>query len=319
MAVDILDVAATTLENRTRRLADNVTKNNGILRELSRNGRIRTVDGGEEIWQELEYAENQTYKRYSGYEVLNIAPSQTFSSARYDWKQIAVAVSMSGLETVQNAGRSRQIDLLRARISNAEKTMSNGVSGDLYSDGTADGGKQIGGLQLLVPDDPTTGTAGGFNRATETWWRSQVQSIATVTSSNIQSQMNQLWLKCTRGMDTPSLIVADNNYYTAYEESLQQIQRVTTAQRADAGYGTLTYKGKPVVFDGGQGGQCPTNHMYFLNSDYIYYRPSSNRNMVVVGGRRYSTNQDAFVQLLLWAGNMTMSNGSLQGVLIQTG
>jgi hypothetical protein len=56
--------------------------------------------------------------------------------------------------------------------------------------------------------------------------------------------------------------------------------------------------------------------MYFLNSDYIHYRPHSERNMVVMGGERMNTNQDAIVKLIGWAGNMTASNCALQGVLM---
>ena len=38
--------------------------------------------------------------------------------------------------------------------------------------------------------------------------------------------------------------------------------------------------------------------------------------MKVIGGERMAVNQDAFYKIIGWAGNMTMSNASLQGVLI---
>ena len=72
-------------------------------------------------------------------------------------------------------------------------------------------------------------------------------------------------------------------------------------------------KGGP---DGGNGGDCPSNHMYLLNTNYLHYRPHRDRNMVVIGGDRMSTNQDAFVRLIGWAGNLTISNRSLQAVLV---
>jgi hypothetical protein len=37
--------------------------------------------------------------------------------------------------------------------------------------------------------------------------------------------------------------------------------------------------------------------------------------MEVVGGERVSLNQDASVQIMLWAGNMAVSNAAMQGVL----
>jgi hypothetical protein len=55
--------------------------------------------------------------------------------------------------------------------------------------------------------------------------------------------------------------------------------------------------------------------MYFLNTNYVHYRPHSDRNMVPLDPDRFSVNQDAMVKLIGWAGNMTLSNARLQGVL----
>src|SRR6185312_8588819 len=106
-----------------------------------------------------------TFKRYSGYEALNISPSDVFTGAEFNYAQAACAVSMSGLEMLQNTGEEQVIDLLAGRIKNAERTMANNISLDCYSDGTADGGRQIGGLQLLVPA-VNTNTVGGISAST---------------------------------------------------------------------------------------------------------------------------------------------------------
>ncbi len=314
---NLSEVVTMTLRNRSRVLADNVSKNVALWNQLNSRGKVRNANGGRTIVQEIEYAENSTYKRYSGYETLNISPSDVFTAAEYDWKQAAVAVTISGLEELQNAGEGRSIDLLESRIANAERTMVNNLGADSYSDGTADGGKQIGGLQLLVPDDPTSGTAGGINRATWDFWRNNAidASSAAVTKDNIKGYMNQAWLAQSRGTDSPDLIVADNVYYSAYWESLQEIQRITDTRLGKAGFNTLRYKDAEVVFDGGYAGACPAKHMYFLNCDFLYMRPHSDRNMVPLNPDRFATNQDAMVKLVGWAGNMTMSNAFLQGVL----
>ena len=146
------EITTTTLRNRSKKLADNVSDNNALLKRLKERGNMRPVSGGRTIVQELEYAENATYTRYSGYEKLNISPSDVFSAAEFNWKQSAVAVTISGLEQLQNAGSDAIIDLLESRIKNAERTFMNSMSTDIYSDGTASSGKQIGGLQLLVAD-----------------------------------------------------------------------------------------------------------------------------------------------------------------------
>lgn len=317
---NLSEIITTTLRNRTKMVADNVTANTALLSRLRSRGKVKPFSGGRLIAQELEYAENSTYQRYSGYETLDVSPSDVFTAAEFDIKQASAAVTISGLEQLQNAGPEQMIDLLESRISNAEKTMVNNISADCYSDGTATGGKQIGGLQLLLADTPTSGTVGSINRATWSFWQNvsfdaSTDGGAAASASNIQNYMNRTWVQLCRNADKPDLIVADDNYWTHYLESLQAIQRITKISEGEAGFSSLKYMTADVVLDGGFGGDAPTNHMYFLNTDYIYFRPHRDRNIAVQDGDRVPTNQDALVKMLFFAGNMTMSNASLQGVL----
>lgn len=318
----LTEIVTTTLRNRTGKLADNVTKNNALLYRLRRRGNVKTVSGGRTIVQELEYAENGTFKRYSGYEALNISPSDVFTGAEFNYAQAAVAVSISGLEQLQNSGEDAIIDLLESRIKNAEKTLVNNIALDCYSDGTADGGRQIGGLQLLVSATPTTGVVGGIDASTSigTFWRNTAFSAVTnggaaATSANIQSYMNRVYVQQVRGTDRPDLIIADNNYFRLYLESLQAIQRITSNEMGEAGFDSLKYMSSDMVLDGGFGGGAPSNTMFFLNTDYIYFRPHTDRNFAPIGDDRFAVNQDAMVKLVGFAGNMTVSNRRLQAVL----
>jgi|SRR6185312_11395985 len=316
----LTEIVTTTLRNRTGKAADNVTKNNALLKRLRKKGNVKPVSGGRTIVQELEYAENGTFKRYSGYENLNISPSDVFTGAEFNYAQAAVAVSVSGLEMIQNTSEERVIDLLGGRIKNAERTLANNISLDCYSDGTADGGRQIGGLQLLVPAT-NTNTVGGINASTYSFWQNISFSSATnggsaLTSANVQSYMNRVWVQLVRGADRPDLIIADNNYWRAYLESLQAIQRITRDDGdGEIGFDSLKYMSADVVLDGGYGGGAPSNTMYFLNTDYLFFRPHSERNFAPIGDDRFAVNQDAMVKLIGFAGNMTVSNRRLQGLL----
>ena len=308
------EMAATTLVHRSKKLADNVLKNNAFLLRVSEKGNAKPVSGGRTIVRELEYQENGTFTRYAGYDAVSIAPSDTFTAAEFDWKQAAVAVSMSGLEQLMNSGPDAVIDLLEARIKNAEKTMMNNIAVDCYSDGTASGSKQIGGLQLLVADSPSTGTVGGINRATWTFWRNYAAS-GTFTAAGIQAGLNTMYVNLVRGKDRPDLLLADNTGYTSYLGSLQAIQRITSDKMATAGFTSLKFMEADFVLDGGIGGGAPSSHIYALNTDYIYYNPHRERNMVPLDPDRFSTNQDAMVKIIGFAGNLTLGNAQLQGVL----
>lgn len=316
------ELVTTTLRNRTGKMADNVTKNNGLLKRLKQRGKVKPVSGGRSIVQEMQYAENGTFKRYSGYEAVNVAPSDVITAAEFNYAQAAVAISISGLEQLQNSGEDAILDLLESRIENAQTTLTNNIALDAYSDGTADGGRQIGGLQLLVADNPTTGTVGGIDRSTTagTFYRNQrfrslTDGGAVASTANIQQYMNALYVRLVRGADKPDLIVADNAYYLLYLQSLQAIQRVASDETASIGFDSLKFMGSDVIFDGGIGGGAPTNKMYFLNTEYIFFRPHRERNFVPIGDDRFAVNQDAMVKLIGFAGNMTLSNASLQGVL----
>ncbi|MCA3704256.1 MAG: phage major capsid protein [Methylobacterium sp.] len=316
---NLSEIVTTTLRNRTGSLANNVLNNNALLFRLNERGNVKPFSGGRTIVQELTYQQNQTYQRYQGYDVLNVAPSDVITAAEYDIKQVAVAVSISGLEELQNSGKDALIDLLESRISNAEDTMQNNLSVDCYSDGTTDGGKQIGGLQAIIADT-NTNTVGGINASTWSFWRNVSFSGVTdggaaVSAANIQSYMNRVYLNTARQSDTADLIIADNNYFRAYWESLQAIQRINSDKLGQAGFQSLKFMGADVVFDGGIGGGAPANKMYFINSKFVFLRPHRGRNMDVIGGDRMSVNQDAMVRLIGWAGNLTTSGRKFLGVL----
>ena len=340
-APNLSELVTTTLRSRTGSLQDNVSRNNALLRRLNTRGRIKPFSGGRTIVQELDYANNQTFQWYSGYQSLNINPSQVFTAAEFPIRQAALAISISGLEELQNDGEEAIIDLLESRIENGERTFLNGLSMGIYGDGSV--ANSIGGLQLLVADSPTSGVVGGIDRASWSFWRNIVFSALTnggaaTSATNILDYMDRLWVQLIRGRDAPDLIVADNTMYRFYLNALQSIQRIQSANSApdmaEIGFQSLKYMTADVVLDGGYQGQSsdplpfevatntsavggtPASHMYFLNTNFLHWRPSSKRNMVPLDPDRFSVNQDAMVRLIGWAGNITMSVAFLQGAIV---
>lgn len=317
---NLSEILTTTLRNRSKKVRDAVSIQTALMYRLKEKGKERPFSGGRTIVEELEYAENSTYIRYNGYEPLNIQPSDVVTAAEYTIKQAAVAVTISGLEELMNAGREQVIDLMEARVSNAEKTFLNNLTRDMYSDGTASGGKQIAGLAALV-STAGTGTVGAIDAGTWSFWRNQVYDFSaapgapTPSATTIQDAMNELYVRLQRNRDKTDLIVADNTYYLYYLKSLQSIQRITNDKLASAGFTNLKFMEADVINDGGLNGAIPSSRMFFLNTDYLHWRPHRDRNMVPLGGDREPVNQDATVRLMAWAGAFTTSNRMLQGVI----
>lgn len=312
---NVSDIIATTIENRSKRIADNVTKNNALLKKLEQRGNIRTVSGGRLIYEELSFAENGNAGWYSGYDLLPVAAQDVISAAQFDFKQAACPVTVSGLEQLQNSGKEAFIDLLEQRINVAESTMANLICGGLYSDGTGSGGKEITGLNAAVPLDPTAAaTYGGIAQNTWTFWQSKIKNVANTTT--LGADMNALWSTLIRGVERPDLIVCDSVVWLAYVASLQANQRFTSADTGGLGFPSIKYMDCDVILDGGIGGFCPAGTAFFLNTKYLHYRPHAQRNMVSLSpNKRYAINQDAEVQILAWAGNLTVSGRQFQGRL----
>lgn len=321
----ISDIMATTIQSRTRKIADNVTNNNAVLQRLKAKGKIKTFSGGYSIMQELSFAENTNAGWYSGYDLLPVGVADVISAADFDIKQAAVPVIISGLEQLQNSGREQMIDLMESRLQVAESTMANLCTDGIYSDGTGAGGKEIDGLDAALPVDPTAAAYGGIDGNTFTFWQNQVsdQTAANgLDATKIQGYWNLLWSQMVRGSDRPDLILADSTVWNAYIASLQAQQRFSNTNQGDAGFMTVKFMDADVVLDGGlyfpsaasaaTGAAAGT--AFFLNTDYIHYRPHAQRNMVPLSpNRRYSTNQDAEVSILAWAGNLTCSGRAMQG------
>jgi hypothetical protein len=308
------EMVTTSLRNHSRKLVDNVTDHNGLLRKLKENGNIQTKSGGYEIVFPLEYAENGTYQRYAGYDELDVAASDVFSAAKFDWAQVAIHVTASGREIRMNNGPEQMIDLVKARVKNAMNTAANNFSVDMYGSGALT--NQIGGLGHIVTSDGT-GTVGGINSQNYAFWANQFYEnpVTGFAVASVGASLNTLWLRTVRGNDKPDLIVMSNDLYAIYEASLQANQRYMKSDKASLGFSELQYKTADVIFDSNTNFGTTAEVGYFLNTKYLYIVQHSEAQWTQ-DDDKVPVNQDAVVIPIYWMGNMVCTNRSLQGKLI---
>lgn len=309
------EMVTTTLRNHPNEIADNVSAHNALYSRLKKKGKIKSISGGYEIVKPLDYAENSTYQRYSGFDTLNVAASDVLSAAKFDWVQAAVHVTSSGRELRMNSGKEQIVSLAAARTKNAMRTAANNMSVDLYSSGALS--NQIGGLAHII-QNAGTGTVGGINSSTYTFWKNKFREMAgsgTWSKSTIKGDMNAIWLDLNRGADRPDLIVSSHDFFAAYWESLQDLQRYGSADKAEAGFQSLKFVDADVIFDSNSNFATTAEKMYFLNTEYLELVSHKAANWNTLD-EKTSVNQDAVVIPIIWMGNLTCSNRSLQGVLI---
>jgi hypothetical protein len=314
------EIVTTTLREHPGVIADNVSGHNALYRRLKVGGKIKKLDGGYEIVEPLDYAENSTFQRYSGYDTLNISASDVLSAAKYSWVQSAVNVTASGLELRQNSGKNQIVDLAKSRLKNAMRTAANNMSVDLYSTGALT--NQMGGLGAIITSDGT-GTVGGIVSGTYTFWKNQFREITgsnAWTKSTIRDEMQALWISQVRGTDKPDLIVSTNDMYSAYWGGLSDNQRYTNDEKNEAtvGFQSLKFNTADVMHDNNSNFTSTGEKMYFLNTEYLKLVVHRDANWSQLDDRN-SVNQDAVVIPIIWQGQLTCSNRSLQGVLLDAG
>lgn len=297
-------LATTTLvKYASDNLADNIFQSNALYYLLAGSEDMRKegsktykeLDGGRVIVEPLLYATNSTAGSYSGYDVLDTDPQDGMTNAEFEWKQYSVSVSISGREKRQNNGDSAALNLLEGKIMQAEMSLIESMNGDLFTDGTGNGGKDVTGLVLAVD---SAGTYGNIDRSANTWWSSQETAV---TGPLTIDAMRTVYNDCSRGYKKmhPGLIVTDQTEYEAYEAKLQPDMRYSDNQLADAGFENLAFKGSKMVFDE----QCNDGIMYFLNPDVMGIRVHKDAKFTVTEEQR-PVDQDAFVKQILWMGNV---------------
>ena len=269
----------------------------------------------------MSYAENKSYKRYSSYEVLDISPQDVITAADYAWKQVAVAVTISGLEEMQNSGRSAFIKLVDSRVTVAEASMMNGLSADLYSDGMADSGKQITGLQAAVSATPSTGTYGSIPAANYRFLAQSVRDGRLHPRTPSCRPWTAMYAELVRNQDKPDLIPCDSakcGHFILVGAS-RPAAILEHGNVADAGFTNIMFFQAPVVLDGGLGGSAPAGHMYFLNCKHISWRPHTQAQHGPPWRRSHvdQSRRDGKADRL-YGEPLTTSNRSLQGLLVDS-
>ena len=317
---NISDIVATTIERRSKKVADNFQKNNALLAYMEKSGNVKPFSGGTKVLQELSFAANGNAGFFSGYDPLPVAAQDVISAAEFDIKQAAVPVAISGLEQAMNSGKEQMLDLAEQRILVAEGSLRNIVSQSFYGDGTSWGGKSFVGLDKICPATATgsqSDTYGGISRGTWAFWRSYYTAAQTLSSTAISGAMNTAWANLVRGSDKPNLVLADSLMWGFLAANVQQYQRFTDPKSAELGFSQFKFMSADVVLDGGIGGYATSKTMYLLNTDYLHWKPISSHNFSVIGPKtRVPTNQDASITVLGVFGALVCSNCSLQGRIL---
>jgi hypothetical protein len=298
--VNLGQTAAATLRNRSSEIADSVTNNNALLAWMKAKGKIKTKTGGRTFVEPIFHSENGTSKFYDGaMESFSIAPESVIDASEWDRKFQAGFVYFTEAERQSNRGEAQAIDLIEAKLENLKSTLANDFSTAMYADGTT--AKQIQGLQALIADDPTTGTVGGIDAGTYTFWRNQYKTDTTASASNIDTLLQGVWLSTIRGTDKPDLIVAGSDMFTYLVDYYAANQRFMSWDKADMiDFEGIRFQSATVLFDP----NCYTKRMYGIQTKDLTLCCDPGRKWSP-GSNREIQNATYEVVPVLWSGALT--------------
>lgn len=276
---NIGEVAATVWEQKIgKKPTDNIFNSRALFFLLSEEGFKEEADGGRLIEMGLEYATNSTFRSYGEYDALDTTRVNIFDAARYDWAINAGVVQYSELERLRAQAASGKYDLIAEKLENGKDSHIAALNTQLFSDGSGNAGLDVDGLALLISTTPTTGTVGGINAATFSFWRNRQTSGAKTSNAfdNLRATMRSIFNQCSRGGtdDTPTAWITDRTTFEGYEGLLTPNERYMpadkfTAKHADGGFknDVITFKGAPGSYDE----DATAGVMDFLNSKYLKF------------------------------------------------
>jgi len=301
---------STTLNNYRKTLTDNVFRSRPLLWWLTEKNSVRKLSGGVTIVEPLIVAQGQAGS-YGEWDAISIVPQEGITAAQYAWRQLFATIAISGLDEAQNNGEEMIINLLRAKVMQAEETLKAKLNLMLYGDGTGNSGKDWLGLAALIG---ATGSPGGIDAtdAGNTYWRSILGSGTGLAAGGLRGLLGTAYNSASNGNDVIDGVFTTQAVYEKYEAELTPNVRYQDVKSANAGFTSLMFKQSPIYWDR----DCGTGLAYGLNSKYInvvghtqrWFKqsPFSDGLSAAAGGN--ATTVDARYSLVTTYGNLTVNN-----------
>lgn len=313
-------ILSTTLRNYAPKLEDVVFSKRPLLKWLKDGNRFGSKDGGAAITIPIIYGMNDTVGSYSMYDTISTAPQDGITAAQYDWAQLAASITISELEVAMNSGEEQVINLLEAKIMQAEESISETLDYQFFQDGSGNSGKDFLGLKAIVSaTDSAYGSAalGGIAAASTTtradassfsYWQSNADALGgSLTLAALKSNYNG----CSAGTnDFPDFALTTQTLYEAYEALLQPQLRFTNSKQAEAGFQNLLFEGSTVFWDA----YCTSGYWYNLNSKYLKLETLKGKWMQTTPFMR-PPNQDIKVAQIISYGQLTTNCRFKHGVI----
>lgn len=296
------ELLTTSLVNMIPGIRDNIFKSNPVFKWLyeGKGGGKMRKKGGVALSHAEMYAKNTTALAYQRYDTLDTTPQDGLTRDQWLWAQYAATVTIDGFtERIANAGDSKIEDIMETKKMQAEESLSLLLEQHLFQ--AVPGPKDI---QSLVTVISGSGTVGGINGTTNTWWASQTTASGSFAAQG-RSDLTNLWnlVSVQNPVGGPEMLVSDQNSFQYYESSLVAQERFTDNKMVDIGIINLKFKNTPWTWSP----QGTSGVIYLVHSKGLEFIVNSDTDFMVTPFVN-PTNQDARTAKILLACSNTTGN-----------
>ncbi len=291
-------VLATSLADYRPTMVDNVYSSNQLLKTLSE--RKEMIDGGNSIVQPLMVSKQDSGGFYLGADVLNNTQPNFANQVEFLWQNAYEPIQLTRDEERQNSGAEHKIlSLVGAKTKSSEKAIADRLE-QAFSSPTA-GANNLIDLETLV----ATGTLGTLSGSTVTAWQSTVTTSGAFATQGLADMTTATYaVSASSQVDNPTHYITNKTIFQKFEQTRLPLERIQNGNlSANAGFTSLSFKGKPVFY----GNYIGTGLLFGINMNYIHFSVDTATDFVTTDFRE-PTNATVRVAFILWRGQLWTDN-----------
>jgi hypothetical protein len=298
-----------THRNIRRTAVDQILKSATMLAIMRAKKRLVIEDGGSIISQPIFVQLNQTAQTYAGADVLESSTQEEFTSYELGYKQATSACMITGIDQKRNQGTSQQLNLLKNKQQSALLSLVNLLAGQVYADGTGNGGKDFDGFVAAINNAAGFQNYLGIDRIANPWWQAQVFDPGIPTAFSTGNLLS-LFLACRTDEEVPDVLSVTKAMYAIYSSLLTPGERYVDDFVGGLGFDNLAFQGKPLVEDS----HNPAGQIFLWNIDHCRLVVHEDENFNFEGFKE-PVNQDVIIGRWKVYGNFECRKPASCGVM----
>ncbi len=238
---------------------------------LNQKGKVNKNAGGYTQRFNIRTGKNTSSGKTSGYKTVLTNPVDTIDEVLYQLATYYATVTYSEELKNINSGEYAKIDLINDKISDAQNSIIDNVSTDLFASSIA-----TDALNSLVYGIDSTGAIGGVNQSTISSWASYEASAGSFAAGGLEA-MQLAYNTVGKGKKSgkPDLIVTTQTVFQYLQSTIRAFGGDWQIRKGDLGVEEIMWSGTPVIWDP----DCASQTMLFLNSNALSLAIDGKANM----------------------------------------